>query len=685
MSTPTPADGQAPAQDVVAMRQNDTELSALGQAALKYAERGWFVLPCVANEKDPWRNFGLHHATRDLNQIRTWWSSYPDLNIGIALAPSGLLAVDLDTYKGNVSLTDDQPLPDTLEQRSARGGRHAIYAAEDGARYIGKVNDRNIDVKHRGYILVAPSMFEGRPYMWANQHKPAPAPAWLKKPERTLAETTGNTRGDTGRTLAEVEDALRYLDPDAPYPEWIAVLMAIHSEFGDEGLALADEWSAKGRKYSDGIVDMKFGSFSTDGTGVSIAHIFHEAQERGCDLGALAQRHRPDPTAMFDAVAPDEAEDTIFDALAAKDRDAREAAGSDVYPLLRPAELMGRPRPEFLVERHIPQNSLGFLVAAPGVGKSFMAQDLGLTIAAGMDEWHGEKIHRSGDGSVIYIASEGSFDLPLRIGAWCSFHGLDVGAVDRFRVLEAAVNFMDASSVEKLLRSVSSVGVRPALIVVDTVSRALPGADENMQKDMTMFVAACDRLRTAYGCAVMGLHHTSRAGNMRGSTVLSGAGDFIMELEREKEDTGRSLIGTMTMAKQKAAPDGWSYPFKLEVQHIDAEPGMTSLIFAKSFLENASGKGDEAGHHSHDEEAILAAMRFAWDDERPWSHKPQAKGRYAVERMREDFNVPKAVALALLDRWLETGKVSLHPFRASGKGGFKKLGLYVGMTCNVFD
>ena len=54
----------------------------------------------------------------------------------------------------------------------------------------------------------------------------------------------------------------------------------------------------------------------------------------------------------------------------------------------------------------------------------------------------------------------------------------------------------------KLLATVQAIAdeVGPiAAVFVDTVSRVLPGAEENLQKDMTLFVKACDAVRERFG------------------------------------------------------------------------------------------------------------------------------------------------------------------------------------------
>jgi RecA-family ATPase len=70
------------------------------------------------------------------------------------------------------------------------------------------------------------------------------------------------------------------------------------------------------------------------------------------------------------------------------------------------------------------------------------------------------------------------------------------------------------------------------LIVFDTLSRCLAGADENNQKDMSAAVGVCDTLRHQLGCCVLLLHHTTKDGAVeRGSSVLRGAVDTLLVLK----------------------------------------------------------------------------------------------------------------------------------------------------------
>lgn len=79
----------------------------------------------------------------------------------------------------------------------------------------------------------------------------------------------------------EVADALKYINPwKIDYDEWVSVLMAIHSQFGDGGYSLAETW-ADGKQ---GEVSQKWKSFKRDGNEsgiITVATLFGIAQRFG--------------------------------------------------------------------------------------------------------------------------------------------------------------------------------------------------------------------------------------------------------------------------------------------------------------------------------------------------------------------------------------------------------------------
>ena len=75
----------------------------------------------------PFAPFGQRSATCDASQVRKWWSSCPEANIGIYLAPSGLCAIDIDPRNGGLFTIDDieaehGPIVSDLLQYTGGGG-----------------------------------------------------------------------------------------------------------------------------------------------------------------------------------------------------------------------------------------------------------------------------------------------------------------------------------------------------------------------------------------------------------------------------------------------------------------------------------------------------------------------------------------------------------------------------------
>lgn len=82
-------------------------------------------------------------------------------------------------------------------------------------------------------------------------------------------------------TQQEAAEALQKIDPwKVDYDEWVTILMALHSQFGDGGYSLAESW-AQGKR---GEVAQKWRSFHQSGNGagmVTIASLFGIAKRFG--------------------------------------------------------------------------------------------------------------------------------------------------------------------------------------------------------------------------------------------------------------------------------------------------------------------------------------------------------------------------------------------------------------------
>ncbi|HEX7273271.1 MAG TPA: phage/plasmid primase, P4 family, partial [Casimicrobiaceae bacterium] len=179
---------------------------SLRDAALAYAAQGFAVFPlhnplpngscscgksgCGSIGKHPRTSNGLKAATTDSEQIRQWWISWPEANIGIATgAVSNLLVVDVDGTEGEESLrrmTESRgPLPATRMAKTGRG-RH-LYFRHPGGKIKSKApicaDHPHVDSRgDGGYVVAPPSLHSSGVRYAGDQTMPselADPPRWL--------------------------------------------------------------------------------------------------------------------------------------------------------------------------------------------------------------------------------------------------------------------------------------------------------------------------------------------------------------------------------------------------------------------------------------------------------------------------------------------------------------------------
>lgn len=340
---------------------------------------------------------------------------------------------------------------------------------------------------------------------------------------------------------------------------------------------------------------------------------------------------------------------------------------TDIYETLSLSEIDTLPPPTWLIEDMIPEHGLTFIYGKPGKGKSFIALDLALRIAHGFD-WHGKPCKQGG---VLYIAGEGRGGYRNRVHGWHSHHGL-VPDCAPFRLLPRTVNFMNADEVAKLIRTVKSVVGDAILVIVDTVARVLPGAEENASKEMGLFVAACDAIKDTCNVSVIGIHHSGKDEDrgMRGSTALEGAGDAILHLKR-KDD---SKIVEVVTEKQKDGEE--AKPLYLKLDKIE---WMDGLKQASTLVPEVADTAPDQQHWPDRDTCrrILNAIEEAWVSGKPWSFEPQSKrsGRYAPAIMGTSFHLSAKLAESMIETWLMNDVLSVEMRNSDTKRkGLKVIG-----------
>jgi hypothetical protein len=193
------------------------------------------------------------------------------------------------------------------------------------------------------------------------------------------------------------------------------------------------------------------------------------------------------------------------------------------------------PAISWLAHHVMPQGALAALYGPPGSGKSFVALDLALSVAAGLS-WLGRATI---SGGALYLAAEGLGGLGQRVRAWKHNHGL-AGTTVGVGFVTGAVNLLDASAAHRIRAAVQEVPGPLQLVVVDTLARSMIG-DENDTGDMSRLIATVDHIRQSTDATVLLVHHTRKDSELeRGSSALRGGVDTLI-LCQEGDDV-RQLV-----------------------------------------------------------------------------------------------------------------------------------------------
>ena len=240
------------------------------------------------------------------------------------------------------------------------------------------------------------------------------------------------------------------------------------------------------------------------------------------------------------------------------------------FRLLTPADLASLPPIEWRVRGVLPKTGIAALFGPSGSGKSFLALDMLAAMAHGRD-WFGCRVTPC---PVLYVGLEGEAGISQRIRA----HQKKNGALPAgFRFLLQSLDIRKPADRADLVTAARAAGLSSGVLVIDTLNRAAPGADENDSAAMGEIIAATKAIQAELGGLVLLVHHTGKdqTKGLRGHSSLHAALDAAVVVTREGE---RREWAT---AKSKDGADDQGNPFRLDVVEIgtdeDDEP-ITSCV-----------------------------------------------------------------------------------------------------------
>lgn len=233
----------------------------------------------------------------------------------------------------------------------------------------------------------------------------------------------------------------------------------------------------------------------------------------------------------------------------------------------------------YLVKGWFDRGALSTLYGPSNVGKSFLALDLAHHVQEGRP-WFGRRVAQ---GSVLYVAAEtgGTFD--NRVAA--------LGDAS-FWLLKGDFSFRDAEPLAEAMRELCrSVDRRFDLIIFDTRSRIMQGADENAGPDVARLVAEMDALRRMTGAHVLLVDHTGkdRSRGIRMHSSWDAALDTAVLCEAE--DMGGFNLVTAKATKQRdlAVPPPLQYSLRTVELGLDQDGDPVTSCVVEPNMEGRHG------------------------------------------------------------------------------------------------
>lgn len=318
--------------------------------------------------------------------------------------------------------------------------------------------------------------------------------------------------------------------------------------------------------------------------------------------------------------------------------------------------------PEFVVDGWMIAREQSFLAGESQSGKSFLALHTGLSIATGKPVL-GRKVKQ---GLVIYQAGESGFGVSaLRIPAWIQQFGLgdDFSNVP-FEILPARVNLFrpdgnceEFHQVIKNIRAEWEGRAELRAVIIDTLSKAMAGANENDGRDIGRVLEHGERISRDTGAHVCFVHHLPKNGvGMRGHGSLKGDTDSVAMVRAD--NTG---VRTLFFDKVKDGEAGGKLSFELMQTTIgfrDDGERITSCVVIPVGEKEAARKAEEAKGFALgvNEAPIFAALMKAL----------QKSGRFPDNQMEAE-GVPPGVVAVDWDIWREEYRLAATP-DAEGNG-----------------
>lgn len=192
-----------------------------------------------------------------------------------------------------------------------------------------------------------------------------------------------------------------------------------------------------------------------------------------------------------------------------------------VTPAYRLAERAEEQR--WLVTSLWSEQAVGIIGGEPKCGKSFLALDLAVAVAAGTACLRRFAVPQPGR-VLLYAAEDALHIVRRRLEGICAAADVTLAELD-IQVITAPILRLDLDADRKSLEE-TIAKLQPRLLVLDPFVR-LHRIDENASGEVAPLLAYLRELQRRYGLAVILVHHAKKgAGRIRAGQALRGSSEF---------------------------------------------------------------------------------------------------------------------------------------------------------------
>lgn len=198
----------------------------------------------------------------------------------------------------------------------------------------------------------------------------------------------------------------------------------------------------------------------------------------------------------------------------------------------------------WILENFNAHTDLTVVVGDGNVGKTFMLLDL--AFAAISNKQFANQFDCVHPAKVLMIVGEGTQGIGHRIKGVCQKYGYK-NIPAEFLITDKMPNFSQGLGIIDLQLELKQRNFNPDIIIIDTLSTAMGGKDENSNSNISQTFSLMKLLARPYDASIIVSHHTAKydSGIFRGASAIRDNADNLYIMQK------RNDLSTLKIAKQR--------------------------------------------------------------------------------------------------------------------------------------